>query len=114
MTSAIVPRPIAFVSSKSEHGDINLAPFSFFQMLTNDPPLVMISTSVIRLPEVHDKNSTANIKKTKEFTINVVSDAFAEAMNWTSMETPLSEWPGSGLTPLPSVGTPAGRVQNSN
>jgi flavin reductase (DIM6/NTAB) family NADH-FMN oxidoreductase RutF len=103
MTSGIVPRPIAFVSTRSEQGYLNLAPFSFFQMLVNDPPLVMICPGTLRDPQTHDKNTTANIKETKEFTINVVSDAFAEAMNWSSVDMPLSEWFGTGLTPLESV-----------
>jgi flavin reductase (DIM6/NTAB) family NADH-FMN oxidoreductase RutF len=103
MTSAVVPRPIAFVSTKSAEGKINLAPFSYFQVLTHDPPLIMISPTTLRSPEEHDKDTAENIKLTKEFTVNIVSDAFVEAMNWSSIDMPLSEWHGSGLTPIPSV-----------
>jgi len=104
MISSIVPRPIAFVSTRSEQGQLNIAPFSFFQMLSHDPPLVMISTSSQNDPQYPDKNTTENIKNTKEFTINVVSDPFIEAMNWSSIEIPstFSEWHGAGLTPLES------------
>ncbi|KAJ7497374.1 hypothetical protein FB451DRAFT_1386627 [Mycena latifolia] len=101
LTSAIVPRPIALVSSLSVEGVRNLAPFSYFSMVGHIPPLVSISFS---LSQKRLKHTRENICATKEFTVNIISEAFAEAANCTAAEAPASvdEWILSGLTPTPS------------
>ncbi|KAI0946642.1 hypothetical protein AcW1_010056 [Taiwanofungus camphoratus] len=102
MISGIVPRPIAFVSTISEAGVENIAPFSWFNMVTHNPPL--ISVSLTNGPvRVHD--STANIKATKEFTVSIISEPWVEAANITSIDAPaeIGEWPISGLTREKSV-----------
>ncbi|KAJ6587003.1 hypothetical protein DFH09DRAFT_1142247 [Mycena vulgaris] len=102
LTSAIVPRPIALVSSLSADGVPNLAPFSYFSMVGHIPPLVSISFS---LSQKRSKHTRENISATKEFTVNIVSEAFVEAANSTAAEAPASvdEWILSGLTPTPST-----------
>ncbi|KAF9529395.1 hypothetical protein CPB83DRAFT_852592 [Crepidotus variabilis] len=97
LTSAIIPRPIAFVSTLSEDGVPNLAPFSYFSMVSANPPLLSVSFS---LSPRRPKDTRENILKTKEFTVNIISEAFAEAANVTSAESPAStdEWILSGLT----------------
>ncbi|KAI0737254.1 hypothetical protein C8Q80DRAFT_1115495 [Daedaleopsis nitida] len=113
MISGIVPRPIAFVSSVSTDGTENLAPFSWFNMVTHNPPLVSISVSVA--PSGSHKDTAANIKATKEFTVNIISEPFVENANITCIDAPagISEWPLSGLTKEPSVHVKPARVKES-
>ncbi|KAJ8503133.1 hypothetical protein ONZ45_g11133 [Pleurotus djamor] len=91
LTSAIVPRPIAFVSSISVDGVPNLAPFSYFSMVSHNPPLLSVSFS---LSPRRPKDTRENILATKKFTVNIVSDHFIEAANSTSLEAPadVNEW----------------------
>jgi len=102
LTSAIVPRCIALVSSLAPDGVPNLAPFSYFSMVGHIPPLVSVSFS---LSQKRSKNTRENIAATKEFTVNIISEAEAEAANCTAVEAPPSvdEWILSGLTPTPST-----------
>ncbi|KAF7428598.1 hypothetical protein PC9H_007825 [Pleurotus ostreatus] len=97
LTSAIIPRPIAFVSSVSAEGAPNLAPFSYFSMVSHNPPLLSISFS---LSPRRPKDTRENILSTKKFTVNIISDDFIEAANSTSVEAPadVDEWLISGLT----------------
>ncbi|KAL6308322.1 hypothetical protein BKA93DRAFT_725788 [Sparassis latifolia] len=104
MISGIIPRPIAFVSSISETGTENLAPFSWFNMVTFDPPVV--SFAVLHLPGARGfKDTLRNVMSTKEFTVNIISHAFVAGANATAVDAPteVSEWPLSGLTKEPSV-----------
>ncbi|KZT64133.1 hypothetical protein DAEQUDRAFT_769966 [Daedalea quercina L-15889] len=112
MISGIVPRPIAFVSSISESGVENLAPFSWFNMVSHNPPLVSIccSDGPQRL-----KDTAANIKATKSFTVNIISEPFIESANVTSVDAPegVSEWPISALTKEKSIHVKPARVKES-
>ncbi|KIJ67919.1 hypothetical protein HYDPIDRAFT_83493 [Hydnomerulius pinastri MD-312] len=102
LTSAIVPRPIAFVSTLSDDGIPNLAPFSYFSMVAHNPPLLSVSFS---LSPSKPKDSRENIIATKEFTVSIISEPFVEAANVTSVEAPagVDEWEISGLTMARSV-----------
>ncbi|TDL22503.1 hypothetical protein BD410DRAFT_814872 [Rickenella mellea] len=99
MTSGIVPRPIAFVSSLSIDEIPNLSPFSqnFKSQLTHSPPLLMFSMSTTAKGE---KDTASNIRHTKEFTVNIISYPWADAANFASIDAPpdASEWVASGLT----------------
>ncbi|KAF9244929.1 hypothetical protein BU15DRAFT_41526, partial [Melanogaster broomeanus] len=95
LTSAIVPRPIAFISTLSEESVPNLAPFSYFSMVAHNPPLLSVSFS---LPPSRPKDSRENILTTKEFTVSIISEPFVEAANVTSVEADVNEWELSGLT----------------
>ncbi|KAF9481547.1 hypothetical protein BDN70DRAFT_830877 [Pholiota conissans] len=97
LTSAIIPRPIAFISTLSETGQPNLAPFSYFSMVSHNPPLVSVSFS---LSTRRPKDTRNNIIATKEFTISIVTEAIAEAANSASVESPADtdEWIISGLS----------------
>ena len=112
MTSIIVPRPIAFVSSISESGVENLAPFSFFMGGGSNPPSLAFSPSMDRGGE---KDTLVNIESTREFVVNTVHRPMVEGMNHTSQRLPSheSEWPGSGFTKLPSVVVRPSRVLES-
>lgn len=103
MTGVIVPRPIAFVSSVSADGILNLAPFSFFTGCSGNPPAVCFCP-MVRGSDGLRKDTIGNIEKTKEFVVNVVSEDFAQQMNVCSTEFPpeIDEFAMSGLTPIPS------------
>ncbi|KJA29049.1 hypothetical protein HYPSUDRAFT_128712 [Hypholoma sublateritium FD-334 SS-4] len=103
LTSAIIPRPIALVSTLSRDGQPNLAPFRFeFSPLlplevSHNPPMVSVSFS---LSTRRPKDTRENILSTKEFTISIITENIIEAANSTSVESPASidEWIISGLT----------------
>ncbi len=113
MIGSIVPRPIAFVSTVSRDGIRNLAPFSFFNGVCSNPPIVLFST-VIRKDGKY-KDTLNNVDATKEFVINIVSEDFAEQMNATSADVPpeVDEFELSGLTPIPSDLVIAPRVKEA-
>ncbi|KAF4616533.1 hypothetical protein D9613_008712 [Agrocybe pediades] len=113
MKSGIVPRPIAFVSSVSEDGIENLAPFSWFNQVSKDPPLISIACS--HLEGGSAKDTARNIKSGTGFTVNVISESWIDQANVCSTPVPfeLSEWPISGLTKAPSIKAKAPRVKES-
>ncbi|KAK3942352.1 hypothetical protein QBC46DRAFT_379976 [Diplogelasinospora grovesii] len=102
LISAIVPRPIAFVSTRSPDGSTNLAPFSYFNVISHDPPLFIIGFASPSEPITHAKDTLRNLKESGECVISIISEGFIEAANSTSINAPfgLSEWDVSGLTPL--------------
>ena len=90
LISAIVPRPIAWVSSRGGDGSTNLAPFSFFQGVCADPPTLMISLAE-RKSTGEFKDTLSNIRQSGEFVVNVVPEALAEPMIASSEELPAGE-----------------------
>jgi flavin reductase (DIM6/NTAB) family NADH-FMN oxidoreductase RutF len=84
LISSVVPRPIAWVSTVDARGVNNVAPFSFFMAITDDPPTIAFSSSP--RPGVGRKDTVENIEATGGFVINVVDDELAEQMNATSGE----------------------------
>jgi len=103
MTGAIVPRPIAFVSSVGSDGVHNLAPFSFFAGVSADPPVICFCP-MIRSSDGKKKDTLHNIEATGEFVVNVVSEELVAQMNICSGEYPpdVDEFALSGLTPVGS------------
>ncbi len=114
MIGAIVPRPIAFVSTLSLEGILNLAPFSFFTGVSANPPVVCFSP-MIRGSDGKKKDTLNNIETTREFVVNIVSEDFAVQMNICSTEFPpeVDEFQQSGLTPISSDLVKAPRVKES-
>jgi flavin reductase (DIM6/NTAB) family NADH-FMN oxidoreductase RutF len=101
MISVVVPRPIAFVSTISPDGQLNVAPFSYFNAITNQPPLLGISINRRKgLP----KDTLRNIEQTGEFVVNTVDEPLAARMVQTSGDWPddVDEFELTGLTPVPS------------
>lgn len=100
MIGSIVPRPIAFVSTISRGGVANLAPFSFFNAVCAEPPVICFSVG----NRVPSKHTVTNIRATGEFVVNIVTEAIAEQMNVCSGDYPagVSEFEISGLTQEPS------------
>ena len=103
MTSAIVPRPIAFVSTVDANGVVNLAPFSFFNGVCSDPPLLMIS--ITRQEDDSKKDTLRNIEFNGEFVVNSTHTWIAEEVNRSSENFPygVSEMEKIGFHPLPSI-----------
>ena len=97
MTSLVVPRPIGWISTWSENGVANLAPFSYFGALSVTPMLVGVS---IGHRKTGPKDSLANLRSRGAFCVNVVSKPFLEAMNATSAEVgpDVDEFELAGLT----------------
>jgi flavin reductase (DIM6/NTAB) family NADH-FMN oxidoreductase RutF len=86
LASVILPRPIAWVVSRDAEGGVNAAPFSFFNILSSDPPLVAIGMSATS--DRDEKDSLANIRSRREFVVNMVPEELAEAMNVTATNAP--------------------------
>ncbi|KAK0737128.1 hypothetical protein B0T21DRAFT_286805 [Apiosordaria backusii] len=105
LISAIVPRPIAFVSTISPSGEVtNLAPFSYFTVISHDPPLFIIgfASSLSNPDPTKAKDTLRQLAESKECTINIISESFLEAANSCAINAPYgaSEWEVSGLTPV--------------
>lgn len=112
LTSAVVPRPIAFVSSLSASGILNAAPFSFFNVFGADPAALVLGVN--RRPG-GQKDTYQNIVETGDFVINIVNFALAQRMNACSADVApiVDEFELSGLTPQPSVLVRAPRIAQS-
>jgi flavin reductase (DIM6/NTAB) family NADH-FMN oxidoreductase RutF len=88
LTGLVVPRPIGWISSRSEDGVDNLAPYSFFNAVSVDPPILMFAPA--DRPDGLTDTAT-NVRATGEFVVNLVTHEFAEAMNRTSALLPPDE-----------------------
>ena len=109
----VVPRPIALVTTRSKSGIDNAAPFSFFNVFSEDPPLVMLGLG--GRPDGTLKDTTANINQTGEFVVNLVDESIAERMTLCAIEFPPgeSELDSAGLTLAPSAEVQALRIAES-
>ena len=99
-TGLIVPRPIGWIGSISGDGIANLAPYSFFNCVSGAPPMFVFSPG-----RGGRKDTLANVRDVGEFTINIVTEEVAEAMNATSASHPadVDEFETAGLTAVPSL-----------
>ncbi len=113
----ITPRPIGWVASVDENGVPNLAPFSFFNGAGYEPPMVSVAFTGAKLGNLagERKDTLANIKATKEFTVNLVSTALKDAMNATAAHMPAgqSEFAAAGVTEVASQVIAPPRVAES-
>ena len=102
LVGLVFPRPIAWISTLNEHGVANCAPFSFFNVFSEDPPLLMVSFGPRQ--DGGMKHTLKNIRATGEFVVNLVDEASANAMHLSSEEVPeeTSEFELAGLTAAPS------------
>ncbi|MGO4112717.1 flavin reductase family protein [Rhizobium ruizarguesonis] len=101
MIGTIIPRPIALVTTVDENGRVNAAPFSFFNCLSADPPILAIG--VENNADMSFKDTGHNIRMTEVFTVNIVSFAIAEAMHVCGAKYPrgVDELKEAGLTAMP-------------
>ena len=97
----VIPRPIAWISTVNEAGVNNCAPFSFFNVLSEEPPLCVTSFNV--RSDGLTKHTVKNIQRTGEYVVNLVDEASADSMHLSSHEYPEedSEFEKTGLTPAP-------------
>jgi len=116
LIGSVVPRPIAWVSSVDAAGVRNLAPFSYFMAITHEPPTIAFSAGP-RGAEIGGgvggkKDTLHNVEVTREFVVNIVDDALAEAMNVTSGDyaAEVDEFTQAGLVAAPSVKVKPPRV----
>ncbi|HUK55552.1 MAG TPA: flavin reductase family protein [Nitrospiria bacterium] len=112
MISIIVPRPIAFISTLNTEGLPNAAPFSFFNGVSTDPPMVAIS---IARRGQEKKGTLRNIEDSGEFVVNAVDENLAEGMNRAAGNYPRStnKFEVAGLTAKPSVKVKPPRIGES-
>lgn len=103
LTNLVVPRPIAWVSSLGTDGVRNLAPHSYFNIVSTDPPIVHFT-------QTGRKDTLCNVEQTGEFVVNIVSADLVDAMNLTSANFPRSEdeftWAELDATPSTVVAPP--------
>jgi flavin reductase (DIM6/NTAB) family NADH-FMN oxidoreductase RutF len=101
LLSTVVPRPIAWVTTADEAGRVNAAPFSFFNLLSTEPPVLGLG---IAPRNGQQKDTAANIRAGGEFVVNLVSMALAPAMNVTALdfEAGIEELRRAGLEAAPS------------
>ena len=112
--ACVVPRPIGWITSINEVGLVNLAPFSFFNVLSYDPPFVMFSAGVHEA-DGGRKDTVENVAATGEFVYNMATWAQKEQMNETAwiIERGVDEMAAAGLEPLPSRLVRPPRVKGS-
>ena len=89
LKAIISPRPIGWISSRGRDGSVNLAPYSYFNAISEDPPMLVFSSAPSG--NSRHKDSIRNVLETKEFVVNIVSSALGDAMNITSGGLPYGE-----------------------
>ena len=117
LTGSVVPRPIAWVSTVSEDGVHNLAPFSFFTVASIRPTILAISIGPgTGEREGTEKDTLANIRTQKEFVINVVSSSLGNEMQKSAENVPaeVDEFEHAGLTPIDSKTVQPKRVKEAS
>ena len=114
LQNAIAPRPIAFVSTIDESGNINLSPFSFFNMFSANPPIVIFSPAK-RVRDNTSKHTLENVLTIKECVINMVNYDMVQQMSLASTDYPkgVNEFTKAGFTALPSDLVKPPRVKES-
>jgi len=102
LIGSIIPRPIAFVTTLSEEGVLNGAPFSYFNIVSSNPPMISLS---IQRTEGRQKDTARNIASLKEFVVHIVDEQNVEKINKTAASLPpnQSEIELAGLTSIESV-----------
>ncbi len=113
LASLVTPRPIALVTTLSEDGCVNAAPFSFFNLLGADPPICAFAPG--DRDDGTPKDTARNVRSSHEFVVNLVDEAMAGAMNQCAATLPFgeSELTDAGLHTLPSSGVTPPRISES-
>jgi len=101
LIGTVIPRPIAFVTTLSKEGVLNAAPFSFFNVVTPDPPMVSVS---VQRQGGKPKDTARNAMERGAFVVHIVSEPYTEPINQTAATLPpdQSEVELAGLTPVES------------
>ena len=114
LTNLILPRPIAWISSMNRQGLVNLAPFSFFNVISNNPLYLMVSIG--QYEDGRPKDTAGNILATGEFVVNFVTEDVFEAMNISAADFPPdeSELDAARVQSAPSVKIAAPRIAQAH
>jgi flavin reductase (DIM6/NTAB) family NADH-FMN oxidoreductase RutF len=114
LTGTVAPRPIAFVTSIDKDGNVNLSPFSFFNIMGINPPILVFAPNN-RGRDGSKKDTTLNISEVPEVVINMVDYTMVHQMSLASVEFPrgINEFIKSGFTPEPSILVAPPRVKES-
>lgn len=114
-TSTVVPRPIAWVVTKSREGVVNAAPYSFFNAFGEDPVIMVLGLLGSKSAGRRLKDTPTNIRETGEFVVNLVPERLAQAMNVTTVDAPpeVSEVTLAGLTAVDSDKVAPPRIAES-
>jgi flavin reductase (DIM6/NTAB) family NADH-FMN oxidoreductase RutF len=114
LISSVLPRPVALVSTVNSDGIGNLAPFSYFGLVSHDPPTLMLG--VTNKPGGVKKDTINNIEQTGELVVNMVSEHMVEAASYCAGDFPpeVNEMDIAGLNPIPSELVKAPRVMESD
>ena len=113
LVSTVVPRPIAWVTTQDTDGTLNAAPFSFFNAVSGDPPVIVIGIGGREPGDI--KHTGGNIRRTGEFVVNLVSNQLAEQMNITAIDFPkqVNELAEARLSTTPSARVKPPRIAES-
>jgi flavin reductase (DIM6/NTAB) family NADH-FMN oxidoreductase RutF len=113
LIGTVVPRPIAFVTTLDSEGRVNAAPYSFFNVLSHDPPLIVLGVDM--RPDRSPKDTAANIRLAEEFTVNIVDENIAERMNICAVpfDPGIDELAAAGLSTAPSAQIKPPRIAES-
>lgn len=113
LLSCVLPRPVAIVTTLNGDGTVNAAPYSLFNVIGHDPPLVAVS--VLPHPERRFKDTAENILTRPQFVLNMVSEQIAEAMNVTCIDAPpgIEELRLAHLTTAASIDVAPPRITES-
>ncbi len=114
LLGSVAPRPIAFASTVDADGNANIAPYSFFNAFSSNPPILVFSANR-RVVDNTTKDTLSNIETTREVVINVVNHSIVRQMAVASIQfdTGVSEFAKSGLTPIPSDVVKPFRIKES-
>ena len=114
LVSTVAPRPIALVSTMSNEGVPNLAPYSFFNVFSSNPPTLIFSSN-LRIKDDTSKDTLHNVQRNREVVINAVTRKIARQVALASVEyaADVNEFEKAGLTPLPSEEVSPLRVAES-
>jgi flavin reductase (DIM6/NTAB) family NADH-FMN oxidoreductase RutF len=110
LCGVVVPRPIALITSMDGQGRVNAAPFSFFNVISEDPPQIVLGLQ--HKASGDPKDTTRNLAKAREFVINMVDEPLAEAMNLCATDFPagISEIKVLGIATEPSARVAVPRI----
>ena len=110
LIGTVIPRPIAFVTTVNEHGAVNAAPYSFFNCLSADPPIVAIG--IENREGMRFKDTAHNVRMTGEFTVNIADTAMVDAMELCAIDFPpdVDELALAGLTAVPGTHVKCPRI----
>jgi len=114
LQGAVAPRPIAFVATCNRHGEVNLSPFSFYNLFSANPPILIFSPA-LRARDGSSKHTLENLREVPECTVNGVTHAMVQQTSLASSEYPrgVNEFLKSGCTPFPSLQVAPPRVAES-